>query len=572
MANWYCSSSSWSAVTPWAASTAVSVGALRRQLATPTVGNERVWRCTTAGTTGASEPTWTLTKGSTTSDNGVVWTEVTGNESFQGPVGSIWTAPHARLETAFSWAAGADTTYVSSSHSQTQASAWSPAFPQNTICVTETTVPPTTANLSTGAVIATSGDNGMAPTFQSFFVRPYVYGIKFRTAVGAGAVTTASKLTCVAQAHDAGVFEKCDFEHAATGALSDAIRWRGDGTNFGTFVECTVKFGNVGSNLNVESVAVKGSLSTFLQGATIPTTLMNLSSGNVTFDGVDLTNVSGNLIDTPANYTAGYTAIRNCKLHASATPFVGPPQGRMTIVDFINCDSGSTTRHERYSTWGRNVKSTTVVRTGGANENSVPVSWKVTTNSAAAYNSNFVHQTFLLSDYNTTVGSSVNVTVEGIADPTQFSALPKNDEVWIEVGYPSDAGGSGLHTFSNGSKGSILATSAALTASTQAWDSAATARANSTAYSLGDIRKVASNPGRLFICTTAGTSSGSEPAGYASAVDGGSITDGTAVFKAMWRFKQTLAVTPQQVGYINVQVRAAKTSAVVYIDPLIVLS
>lgn len=58
------------------------------------------------------------------------------------------------------------------------------------------------------------------------------------------------------------------------------------------------------------------------------------------------------------------------------------------------------------------------------------------------------------------------------------------------------------------------------------------ARVNSTAVALGYGCAVATNIGLDFICTTAGTTAGSEPAGYATAVNGGTVTDGTAVFTA----------------------------------------
>jgi hypothetical protein len=59
----------------WTAGTAVSVG----EVVSPTsvAGNGHLYRCTTAGTTGAVEPVWPLTDSSTINDNGVIWTEYT---------------------------------------------------------------------------------------------------------------------------------------------------------------------------------------------------------------------------------------------------------------------------------------------------------------------------------------------------------------------------------------------------------------------------------------------------------------------------------------------------------------
>jgi hypothetical protein len=57
------------------------------------------------------------------------------------------------------------------------------------------------------------------------------------------------------------------------------------------------------------------------------------------------------------------------------------------------------------------------------------------------------------------------------------------------------------------------------------------ARANSTAYSLNDVIHLtaASGAAKLYYCTTAGTSNGSQPGTYLGA-SGEAITDGTAVF------------------------------------------
>lgn len=48
---------------------------------------------------------------------------------------------------------------------------------------------------------------------------------------------------------------------------------------------------------------------------------------------------------------------------------------------------------------------------------------------------------------------------------------------------------------------------------TQTDSSALTARANSTAYSIGDIVRTATDSGRVFLCVVAGTSNATEPAG-----------------------------------------------------------
>lgn len=54
-------------------STAVTVGAT----VIPAAPNKRLYRCTTAGTTGASEPAWTTVEGGTVIDGTAVWTEMT---------------------------------------------------------------------------------------------------------------------------------------------------------------------------------------------------------------------------------------------------------------------------------------------------------------------------------------------------------------------------------------------------------------------------------------------------------------------------------------------------------------
>lgn len=58
--------------TPWTATASKSIGDMVR----PTTPNSRVFKCTTAGTTGSSEPTWDTVVGNDTTDNDIVWETV----------------------------------------------------------------------------------------------------------------------------------------------------------------------------------------------------------------------------------------------------------------------------------------------------------------------------------------------------------------------------------------------------------------------------------------------------------------------------------------------------------------
>jgi hypothetical protein len=239
----------------------------------------------------------------------------------------------------------------------------------------------------------------------------------------------------------------------------------------------------------------------------------------------------------------GIGLFKDCKLNASATmTSSGGILPIPALVDLTRCDSGGTAyRNERYH-WGAvETTSTTVVRTGGASDGATSISHRIaTTVNLVAINSTPVSffPALPLVIWNAVTGSNRSVTLYGIAND---SRVPNNDEVWFDCEYLGSAS-SPQGSIASGTKSNMLATASSLTADTSAWDSAATARANSHAYSVGDVIKTASNPGRIFFCTTAGTSAGSEPGGYATATDGGSITDSGATFRAGCRFSQTLTL------------------------------
>jgi hypothetical protein len=88
MSIWYTrdntTSTGWTAVTAWSSGAVKAAGTIVRQLAAPTVNNERVFIAVVAGTTGGAEPTWVITKGGKTTDNTITWQECTGQPGVNG--------------------------------------------------------------------------------------------------------------------------------------------------------------------------------------------------------------------------------------------------------------------------------------------------------------------------------------------------------------------------------------------------------------------------------------------------------------------------------------------------------
>jgi hypothetical protein len=306
---------------------------------------------------------------------------------------------------------------------------------------------------------------------------------------------------------------------------------------------------------------------------TVPTTLFQASTpvpGNILLEGIDLSAIGSGktLVGTlaaPSQYI-----FKDCKLGASVTIAATQTDQAGAETYVSNSDSSGTNyRNEKYHYPGTLTTDTVVVKTSGASNGTTAISWKLVTTA----NSKWLNplELFPISIWNNTTASNVIVTLEGIYNA---AALPKNDEFWFDLEYLGSAA-TPISTHKTGSKADGLAAGSNLTASTKAWDTLVTARANTTAYSVNDVIKVATNPDRIFFCTTAGTSNGSEPAGYASAIDGGSVTDNTAVFRAGVRFSCAVTATspqPAQTGLLFLYPKMAVASALIYLDPLAILS
>lgn len=445
------------------------------------------------------------------------------------------------------------------------------------ICVDRTASgsPYVEADLRTSAVVTYNG-NACDVVLRG---GGYLYGITINNGVGA---TTSSGSY---QTTGRWVIEKFNLNYPAAITSSSGFWFQTSGLNEPCeYNDCVFNFPNVSSNpVNQYNGKFRRCSWTWAY-----TSGVFFGAGQYSFEDCDLSGfpnmTSGGSRMFEISSNTGPSTVKNCKLsttvkftNAGGVSNANPIIGTLDIMG--SSTDGGAVRNERWGAWGTHITSATVVRTGGANDGVDPIGHKYTLGSGASAINYF--EGMPLQIYNSVVEAGmITVSVEGVGDPNSFSALPKNSECWLDVEYPSNTR-NGLGVTERGLK-NIFTAGVAHAASTQAWDSKLPARAASTAYALGDVIKVAGNPGRIFICTTAGNSSNDATGtAYNSAVDGGTVNEssvgsgGTAVFKAGWRFRMQVQLgspSPKRVGMITAYVKMAKASAVVYIDPKITLS
>lgn len=473
MANIYVSSVGYTAVTPWSAGLVATTsanggrGTYIRQTS-PALNAERVFRCTTAGTAGGTEPTWVLTKNATTTDGGIVWTECTGQEADQ--ISGSWNAPHARLAnaTAATWSVAGDIYYLAHNHAETQATNLTVTFPGTSTvpnmvaCVNSLgSMPPVSADLRTTATITTT-----TTASQTFDAYSNFYGVIFNIGSGTGVVTPLF-------GNNSGgyVFENCSIRVNATGS------------------GCAIGFGNTLQNIVYGAVLINTTVSLgFINHiilirngnfvwkntpnailGTIPSLLINSShAGTVLLEGVDISALaSGTVFGTFGAKTA---TLKNCKIASNTVIHSGT--NNFGLVSYVtNSDSGASNyRHEKYMGNGSQVTETTIVRTLGASDGTTPISWKITTTANATWRAPFESMPIVI--WNDTTSTNVTLTLYGIWGG---GAVPNNDDIWIEVGYPGSNLSPILTRDVTTTKANFLATNSPLTAdSTSIWGGSTT--------------------------------------------------------------------------------------------------
>lgn len=480
--------------------------------------------------------------------------------------GLTWANAKATLAAALTAAGAGGTVYVADGHAESQATAMSlvspgtAASPVNIICVDDTGDPEPPTATATTATVTTTGT--AAISFAGF---AYCYGITF---TGTNGISGNTPFTFTSTSPWWWKLDTCNLICGNTGSTAPWHIGALSGANVDDqlleLVNTTLKFGAVGQLINLRCPVTWTATANGVQSSgSAPTVLFKVVNGfpmgSLYVSGVDLSHLGSgkSLIDVSPNIF-GKATFQNCKLGSSVSITTGsmPGQGAM-VTEVINCDSGPTNyKYYKSCYQGQVFDETTIVRTGGASDGTTPLSHRYVSSENTKFYAPLVGP--WRGFWNETTGSAVTVAMECVWFGT---ALLKDDEAWIEVEYLGTSGFP-ISSFATDRAADILTAGANQTASTEPW--VGTDRANNNLYSLNDIIEV---QGRLWICTTAGSSDSSEPAGYASGSDGSSVNDGGAVFRAGYRLTLSKSVTPQEKGIIRARVCLAKASTTLYACP-----
>jgi hypothetical protein len=379
--------------------------------------------------------------------------------------GSTWALAKATLTGAAAIDAAGDTIYVSQAHAESTGSAvtinlaGTPASPVRLICGNDG-AEPSTALATTATVTTTVGNlvvNGAA----------YVYGIRFTSAAVAA-------MNQAGNAHQ--TYESCAFRTTNVGSAG-GIGFGGAANNsFSTLVKnCTFKFNAVSQGIGVQSIAVfeGGSIES---GGTTPTSLFggagDRTHSTIVVDGFDFSNLSSGFNLYKPNVPGGATAVfRNCKLPAS---WSGALITSITVMgqraEMYNCDSTDTNYRLWVEDYAGSIKSETVViRTGGANDGTTGLSWKMVTSANSTHPVGVLRSPEVV-QWNETTGSGLTATIEIVHDSQGAGSGSKfqDDEIWLEVMYLGTSGVP-LGTWITDCKADVLAAAANQTDSSETW-------------------------------------------------------------------------------------------------------
>lgn len=399
-----------------------------------------------------------------------IWVRSTDGDNADN--GSTRALAKATLAGADAIDAAGDRILVSQAHSESSSSSLSYSFagtaanPTQVLCADDSAEPPTA--LGSGALIATTGTGAITVAGSA-----YIEGVNFTISDAYNFVNGTFNNSAANQ-----YYKNLNIIHNGSHP-SSAVNV---GTNLSktTLHDVNWKFAGTGNKASLRgTVHVLGG--SFISGTASTGVGFNVGAGstytNVLIEGFDFSNLASTVGLIGLNQHDAVCVLRNCKLPASWTGnlLADTISNISRRVEMYNCDSGST----NYRLWIEDYYGTirdeaTLVRTGGANDGTTGLSWKMTGSASVPLGTLGVLRSPEIVQWNETTGSSVTATVEILHD-TNVSAGQgagasyafQNDEVWLEVDY---LGTSGYPISSRvSSKKVLLATAADLSSSSETW-------------------------------------------------------------------------------------------------------
>jgi hypothetical protein len=264
-------------------------------------------------------------------------------------------------------------------------------------------------------------------------------------------------------------------------------------------------------------------------------------------EAVDFSVMSGRILFPAATNTLR-AYFYGCKLPAAFTMMTASANAAPSAEIYVsnNGDGAGTfpAYSAKYTTEGSVISSVQLARAGGATDGDLPFSHAFAS-TANAHNIR-PFRGLPLVRWNTTTGADITLTVYGIV----YNNAMITNNLWFEAQYQG-AAASPLLTVKHNGREPFTATLVTWTADTSDWTvGAMPLRTDNASWPQHAFFKVASNPGRVFWKLNVGTSAiaGTEPAAYATAVDGDTFVDGSCTIQTGMRFKMTLTLAAPQVA------------------------
>lgn len=389
-----------------------------------------------------------------------------GNDSDDG---LSWANAKARIKSACVTAGNGGTVYVSQNHYEIYTGVLTicpaiglPSNPLKIFCVDDTLASPT--GLTTGATVITTGAGSNHINLASgAFV--YINGLRFIAGSSNGSQANIS--ICEGDLSPSwSKLENCNCELASTSTSSrigqTAITASMDDSLL-EFENVTTKYNNTSLGISLKGDFVWTNTSNPIIGNVIPQFLFWPSNGApygvASIKNLDFSSLSASALIPADTYCSNRFIFTNCKFPNSMIIGNNNPVGQGGIsITCINCDS-SGVNYQYYTKkyQGEIFDDNSVITVDGST-----ISRKMISSTGATLYSTLDCDPLVV--YNTLTGYPLNAAVEIINSGVTL----RNDEIWLEVEYPSSSVNTLYSKVSDG-KTHILAQSGIQTLSTTLW-------------------------------------------------------------------------------------------------------